>query len=651
MRSTILFNNDWIFHMPDREPERVTLPHTWNGSDGQDGGGDYLRCRCVYEKKFPKPEMEPDGRCQILFRGVNSTAIVKINGKQTVMHEGGYSSFVADITDELQEDNLLEVIADNRENETVYPQFADFTFYGGIYRDVEMILTGPSYFAFGPNCSPPLKVTTEVEGSKGKLKVRDFHEGVGNVVVTVMDHQGHPIIQKASDVMGHADLQIEIDQIHLWNGILDPYLYTVRAELYEDEKLLDIVETNVGFRNFYVDPKKGFFLNGKPYPLQGVCRHQDRPDIGNAITKKMQEEDIELLRDLGATSVRLTHYQHDQYFYELCDKYGIIVSTEIPLISKYLPQGDENAFQQMRELVRQNYNHASIVFWCLSNEITIKKVTAQTVRLHEKLNQFCHTEDPGRLTTLTCYMVMNKRNPLAHITDVVSYNLYYGWYIPFYYWAGWTLDSFHRKYPDQPIGLAEYGAEAMPQYHSRYPKAMDNTEEFQCIFHEQYQKILDQRPFVWGNYAWLLADCGSDGRNQGGDPGKNHKGLVTFDRKIKKDAYYMYKAFWKRPEEEKFVHICGKRYQKRCGKYTEVKVYSNTGRVTLYNNGELVGTKDGEKIFTFRVRMKKTNKLIAKGDGCQDESIIMQVSRPDPEYKMRVKSNGLSWEKTKEKKK
>lgn len=644
MRKVILFNEGWHFQMPGNGEQSVNLPHTWNGIDGQDGKNDFKRCKCTYKKSFPMPEVEEGGRCIFLFNAVNSEAEVFINGVLVCRHEGGYSAFCADVTDYLREDNLLTVTADNSPNRRVYPQRADFTFYGGIYRDVYMILVPRNHFAFGADCAPPLKITSSVNGKNGSVKAEVHLCGEGEVKISVLDAQDNLVAQ------GVSGGEIAVPSVRLWNGRKDPYLYKVRAELYTGCKLCDCVEDYTGFRYFRVDTDKGFYLNGEYYILQGCCKHQDWPVVGNAVTREMQEEDIKLLYEMGATSVRLTHYQHDPYVYHLCDKYGIVVSTEIPYISEHMDTGDENAMQQMRELVRQNYNHPSIAFWLLSNEITIKKINEDTIKMHKKLNEFCHSEDPGRITTLTCYMVMNKHKKVAHITDVVSYNLYYGWYIPIYYWAGWTLDSFHRRYPETPVGLAEFGAEAMPNIHSKHPRAMDNSEEFQCIFHEHYIDIVRKRRYIWGTYVWLLADCGSDGRNQGGDAGKNHKGLVTFDRKIRKDAYYLYKAFWLDPEEQKFVHICGQRFKKRWGRTAEIKVYSNTSEVTLYNNGKLIAKKSGTGIFRFRIKLLPDNNIRAVADGCEDLCTFIKVNRPVKEYKLQVKSNGLSWEKVKEKK-
>lgn len=645
MRKQILFNENWQFSKPNENSVTVNLPHTWNGIDGQDGGGDFLRCKCTYEKRFPMPVIEEGGHCILYFGAVNSEAEVIVNGRTVARHAGGYSAFAVDVTDALETDNVLTVTADNTPNRTVYPQRADFTFYGGIYRDVYMILTPKQYFAFGEDCTPPLKLTATVNGTDGLLRTETFVEGQGLVRIYIFDQDGRCVAE------GDDQSVLTVSNVHLWNGRKDPYLYKVKAELLVNGEVVDAVTDEVGFRSFHVDPEKGFYLNGSYYILQGCCKHQDRPVVGNAVTKEMQEEDIRLLHEMGATSVRLTHYQHEPYVYTLCDRYGLVVSTEIPYISEHMDTGDDNCMQQMRELVRQNYNHPSIVFWLLSNEITIKKTNEDTISMHKKLNEFCHKEDPNRLTTLTCYMPTNRTNRLAHITDTVSWNLYYGWYIPLYYWTGWTLDRFHRKYPKTPVGLAEFGAEAMPNLHSARPKAMDNSEEFQCIFHEHYIDIVRKRPYIWATYVWLLADCGSDGRNQGGDAGKNHKGLVTFDRKIKKDAYYLYKAYWMDPTEETFIHIAGKRFSKRCGKKTEIKVYSNTTEVSLYQNGKLIETQQGTHIFRFRVSLAEKNEFAAVSGKYRDSCVIERVKKAEQSYRLQVKSNGLSWEKAKEPKK
>ena len=435
---------------------------------------------------------------------------------------------------------------------------------------------------------------------------------------------------------------LHLDAPHLWNGIKDPYLYTCVVRLLQDGKPVDEVTTKVGLRSFSVDPKKGFFLNGKPYPLHGVSRHQDRKGLGNAITREMHDEDMALIRELGANTVRLAHYQHDQYFYDLCDQYGMVVWAEISYISEHLPNGRENTISQMKELIHQNYNHPSIVCWGVSNEITIStKDKADMLDNHRVLNELCHKMDPTRLTTLACYAMCGPFNPVAHITDLVSWNLYLGWYVPGLFLNDLWMDFFHLVYPNRPLGFSEYGAEGMPNLHSAHPRRGDHTEEYQAKYHEYMLKCFDRHPWLWATHVWNMFDFAADARDQGGEPGMNHKGLVTFDRKTKKDSFYLYKAWW---SEENFVHICSKRFTDRTEKEIEVKVYSNQHTVALYADGKKLAEQTGEHIFKFRVPLHGKVELKAVAGDCIDTASFCNVAEPNPSYKLvKTKSKSANW--------
>ena len=405
---------------------------------------------------------------------------------------------------------------------------------------------------------------------------------------------------------------------------------------------MDEVSCRFGVRSFRVDPKEGFFLNGRKYPLHGVSRHQDRRGIGNALTKEMHKEDMDLIREIGANTIRLAHYQHAQYFYDLCDEYGMIVWAEIPYISEHMPNGRENTISQMKELITQNYNHPSIVCWGVSNEITIStKDKADMLDNHRVLNDLCHEMDKTRPTTLACYAMCGPFNKVAHLTDLVSWNLYLGWYVPGLFLNDLWIDFFHLCYPNRCLGYSEYGCEAMPNLHSSKPHRGDHTEEYQAIYHEFMLKCFERHPYMWSSHVWNMFDFAADARDQGGEPGMNHKGLVTFDRKIKKDAFYAYKAYW---SKEPFVHICGKRYADRPEAETTVKVYSNQPEVSLYKDGQLVETKRGEKVFEFRVSLDPETRFEAKAGACTDSAVLHKVDTPNPDYVMKGKSsNSANW--------
>ena len=638
MRTIYKLNqHDWTFTDHDGSKRKVTIPHTWNNLDGQDGGDDYFRGTCTYETDFLAPIFGVRELVYLQFDGVNSSATVVLNGVEITHHDGGYSTFRVDITEYLQPVNHLTVYVDNSVNDCVYPQKADFTFYGGIYRDVKLMVVNEHHFYLDYYGGMGIAVDSTVDGADGKVNVRTWYNCDGDVSVKLYDAVGNQVA--CGD--GY-DANLTIPNVHLWDGVDDPYLYTCIATLSVNGHAVDMVSTKFGVRTFYVDPQKGFFLNGRSYPLRGVCRHQDWKGLGNAISKEHHDKDMELIREIGANTIRLAHYQHDQYFYDLCDKYGMAVWAEIPYISEHLPNGRQNTIDQMMELIVQNYNHPSIVTWGVSNEITIStKDKKDMLDNHHVLNDLIHKVDPTRPTTLACYAVCHPFHKVAHITDLVSWNLYLGWYVPGLFLNDVWVDFFHKVYPNRPIGYSEYGCEAMPNLHSSKPRRGDHTEEYQAVYHEYLAKFIEKRPYMWSTHIWNMFDFAADARNQGGEPGMNHKGLVTFDRKIKKDSFYLYKAYW---SKEPFVHLCGSRYVDRAESTTTVKVYSNQNQVTLYANGEEIGTQSGDKVFTFRVPLNGDVELKAVAGECTDTAHIRRVAHPNPAYRLRKgEGNGGNW--------
>ena len=637
MRKIQKLMNDWTFIYHDGSRTVLDLPHTWNAVDGQDGGNDYWRGTCSYEKTFAKPEFDAESELVYLqFHGVNASAKVVLNGKEVCTHDGGYSTFRKDVTTLLEDKNHLVVYVDNSVNDRVYPQKADFTFYGGIYRDVELLTVSKTHFELDYFAGPGIKVTPEVKGNDAEILVETWTNGEGDVKVTLLDAEGNAVTEgKGTKTL------LNVKDVHLWNGVADPYLYCVKAELSVDGKVVDEVSTTCGVRYFSFDPDKGFYLNGRPYNLHGVSRHQDFKGIGNAITKEHHDRDMELIREVGANTVRLAHYQHDQYFYDLCDKYGMVVWAEIPYISEHLANGDANTESQMKELIVQNYNHPCIVMWGLSNEITIsgRSKRKQMLANHRALQKLVKEMDPTRVTTLACFAVALHWEKSAHISDIVAWNLYLGWYVPGFFLNDLWIKFWKFLYPKRCLGFSEYGAEGMPNLHSAKPKRGDNTEEYQNKYHEFMLECFKRHPYMWGNYVWNMFDFAADARNQGGEPGMNHKGLVTFDRKLKKDCFYLYKAYW---TEEPFVYMAGRRYEYRTEKVTEITVYSTCKEVSLYNNGKLVETKSGEHVFKFKMPMEETNHLEIKAGDCVDSAVIYKTDKPRPEYTV-AKVDSKNW--------
>lgn len=642
MRKIILLDKNWTFYKnPDStQGEELSLPHTWNAVDGQDGGNDYYRGTCKYECHFSRPELETDGKAYLEFDGAAMTADVVINGTKAVHHEGGYGAFRADITQYLKDENKLEVYVDNSDNTKVYPQKADFTFYGGLYRMVKLVTVSKNHFELDYAGGTGIKVTPEVtltdaaaKKADAKVTVELWMVGDAEAVTVTIDGQ-----QKETPVEnGYAKAVFDLANVHLWDGVDDPYLYTAKAELSDG----DIVETTFGCRSFSIDPQKGFFLNGRSYPLRGVSRHQDRAGAGNALTHEMHREDMEIIKELGANTIRLAHYQHAQEFYDLCDENGMIVWAEIPYITMHMSDGTENTLSQMRELVVQNYNHPSIVCWGLSNEITAASaVNEELLENHRKLNDLCHALDMTRPTVMADVFMLETDSPMLEIPDMNSYNLYFGWYLGELEQNDSFFDAYHTTYPDRVIGLSEYGADANPAYHSAKPERGDYTEEYQCIYHEHMAKMIEERPYLWATHVWNLFDFAADGRDEGGKHGVNQKGLVTIDRKLKKDAFYLYKAYWSKTP---FVHVCGRRYVDRTEDVTEIKVYSNGQSVTLFVDGVERETAEGSKVFKFEVPITGTHKIRAVSGACEDEITVKKVEKSNPDYIFNKQGDVVNW--------
>ena len=648
MRNIVNINQGWYFSkeataVPEAlctDWEAVNVPHCWNAVDGQDGGNDYWRGTAYYAKSITKAELPVSDRYYLEIQGANSSADVYLNGAHLAHHDGGYSTWRVDLTDTLEEENLLVIAVDNAANDRVYPQMADFTFYGGLYRNVNIIAVSESHFDLDYYGTPGIKVTPVMEEKDAKTEVEVFLTGAkeGQII-------RYTLLNKEGKVLGSKDTTdkkviFRIKNAHLWHGRKDPYLYSVKAELMEGEEVLDTVSTRFGCRSYKIDPENGFILNGEEYPLRGVSRHQDRWGLGNALLPEHHEEDIELICEVGATTIRLAHYQHDQYFYDLCDEKGLVIWAEIPYISNHMPTGRENTISQMRELIVQNYNHPSIVVWGLSNEISIAGATPDLLENHNILNDMCHEMDKTRLTTMAVVSMCSMDDPYVRIPDTVSYNHYFGWYGGDTTMNGPWFDEFHKKYPTQPIGCSEYGCEAL-NWHTSDPQQGDYTEEYQAYYHEELIKQLFTRKYMWATHVWNMFDFGADARAEGGENGQNHKGLMTFDRKYKKDAFFAYKAWL---SDDPFVHLCGKRYIDRVEDVTKVTVYSNQPSVELFANGESLGVKEAaDHFFYFDVPNSGETTLVAVAGECRDESVIRKVDTFNEDYRMKEVGAILNW--------
>ncbi len=620
MRKTIELCNDWRFHKGDIsfddidscEWENVIIPHTWNNLDGQDGGNDYYQGRAWYRRKLGK-ELISDGFDKdvfIRFGAASKRADVYLNGELIGNHEGGFAAFTISLTDRLSGDDELLVMVDNSRDLPIYPMQADFTFFGGLYREISLICFDcREHFRVDEYGADAIFVTPKTDGCVTLRTALEYGEPNAFVRVRVYEGTGadRVLVKESKELVlkenagGLLEGRICVDDVKLWDGLESPFLYTLEMDLGDrgDGNFSDRIAAVFGFRSFRADADEGFFLNGRSYPLHGVCRHQDREDMGWAITSKEHDEDMALIREIGANTVRLAHYQQAPYFYDLCDKNGMVVWAEIPFISVYDPrkEADENLLLQMRELIMQNYNHPSICLWGIANETGIGGESPEQYRILKELNALSKELDPTRLTTMASFGGTRPDSPLFHSTDVATYNIYKGWYEGVAEDLGPFCDEMHGELKGCALGISEYGADAVMKWHSDSPRVKDYTEEYQAFVHEEAAKAFSDRPYLFGTWLWNMFDFAADNRDEGGSKGRNNKGLVTYDRKTRKQAFYLYKALW---SKEPFVYLCGKRFGKRCGDAVSVKVYSNCDTVQLIVDGKLFGTQNSDSgIFVF----------------------------------------------------
>ena len=649
-RQDILLNNDWNFrfsHQVQKGTEvRVDLPHTWNAQDALSGKIDYKRGIGNYEKNlFIRSEWKGK-RLFIRFEGVNNIADVFVNRRHIGEHRGGYGAFIFEITGKVEygKENSILVRVNNGEQLDIMPLVGDFNFYGGIYRDVHLLITDETCISPLNYASPGVRLIQDSVSHK-YAKVRavvDLSNGdSGNreVELNVRLLDGQRVVKEGTkkvNLSGNAAMQqeftFEIDQPHLWNGRQDPFLYQAEVTLSRNGQMVDRVTQPLGLRFYRIAPDKGFFLNGKHLPLQGVCRHQDRSEVGNALRPQHHEEDVALMLEMGVNAVRLAHYPQATYFYDLMDKNGIIVWAEIPFVGPGgyndkgfvdLPAFRANGKEQLKELIRQHYNHPSICVWGLFNELT--ELGDNPVEYIKELNVLAHQEDPTRLTT----SASNQMGDLNFITDAIAWNRYDGWYGGTPADLGKWLDRMHKDHPEICIAISEYGAGASI-YHQQdslvktVPTSWWHPENWQTYYHIENWKTISSRPYVWGSFVWNMFDFGAAHRTEGDRPGINDKGLVTFDRKVRKDAFYFYKANWNR--EEPMLYLTGKRNTVRTQHLQTITAFTNLSGAELFVNGKSYGkaTPDSYAILEWKnvelqpgeneIKVVSTNKKLPLSD-------------------------------------
>lgn len=612
-RQDILLNNQWAFrfsHQVQKGTEiRVDLPHTWNAQDALSGKMDYKRGIGNYEKKLLIRSEWKGKRLFLRFEGVNSIADVFINRRHIGEHRGGYEAFVFEITDKVNygKENSIMVRANNAEQLDIMPLVGDFNFYGGIYRDVHLLITDAACISPLNYASPGVHLVQD-SVSHEYAKVRalvDLSNGDASqqeVALKVRLLDGNKVIKEQTQKLTLAgnsskqqELTFEMNRPHLWNGRQDPFLYQAEVTLSRNGQVTDCVKQPLGLRFYHIDPDKGFFLNGKHLPLHGVCRHQDRAEVGNALRTQHHDEDVAIMAEMGVNAIRLAHYPQAAYFYDLMDKYGIVVWAEIPFIGPGgyddkgfvdLPAFRANGKEQLKELIRQHYNHPSICVWGLFNEL--KEYGDNPVEYIKELNALAHQEDPTRPTT----SASNQGGDLNFITDAIAWNRYDGWYGGTPADLGRWLDATHKKYPELRIAISEYGAGASI-YHQQdtlvktVATSWWHPENWQTYYHMENWKEISSRPYVWGSFVWNMFDFGAAHRTEGDRPGINDKGLVTFDRKVRKDSYYFYKANWNK--EEPMLYLAGKRNILRSQRLQTIMAFTNQPGAELFVNGKSYG--------------------------------------------------------------
>ncbi len=640
MREKYNINKNWKFDLLQEEINElnyfisnvgeVSVPHTWNNVDFS------LRQKAIYQKNIDLDKKHINQDIYIEFLGVNSVSRVVLNGVLLGEHKGGYSTFRYKISEQYNwnGENILTVVVDNSLTQDVSPLMGDFTIYGGIYRDVNIVCVDKTHYDL------------EFYGSQGIIidsSINDNNEGVVKILpLVVTDKQAvncfeivntsGEVINSTEVIADNKELEIIVKSPNLWNGVENPYMYVLKAYLKVDGEVCDYVEIPFGFRKCRLSANEGFFLNDKLVRINGISKHQDFAEVGNAITKEMMDLDFEIINEIGANSVRLSHYQHDAYFYDLCDKGGLIVWAEIPMMSMPDVEGVlANAELQLKELIYQNIHHPSICFVGVQNEIAMEGESLAMYKGVNQLNDLVHDISKNIITASANMYFVKNNSPLNHITDLQGYNQYFGWYYGEIKDLSTWVDKFHEENPNVALGISEYGADSNYKFHTENPKVKDYTEEFSAIYHEETYAIINSKEFLWGSYLWNLFDFGSAIRDEGGVKGQNTKGLVTIDRKIKKDAFYYYKAMW---SNEPFVHITQKRFKNRTSDKITIKVYSNQDEVTLIVNDVEVGTQKGKAIFNFvDVSLDKTENTIKVVSGkLEDTTVFVKVSEADASY-------------------
>lgn len=613
--------------------ENVSLPHTWNAVDGQIGipfdRGAYWYVTCFEVQEQPVP----GGRTYVDVGAASLVGEIWVNGVFIMRHVGGFSAFRADVTDACHSGmNVLAIMCDNSYSEKVYPQRADFTFYGGLYRYVRIVSVPASRFSMDFYGSSGIFIDPQVENGCADIKVRAMvsnPQDIQKVSVEILDAQKNVVSEAWAKAGEMTQLRLLVPNPELWDGRKKGYVYTARVRLVESNEVIDEVSETFGMRTFRVDADEGFFLNNRSYPLRGVCRHQDRLYQGNALDRNEHFEDARIISEMGANCVRLAHYQQSHDIYDACDQLGLVVWAEIPYFARtWNDEAHASALIEIREMCAQNYNHPSICFWGLSNEILIGgNDDPKLIPCHIDLEKAVKEIDTTRITVIAHEYEADWNHPLHDISEAEGWNHYFGWYRGATEDLGKWLDAYHTRFPERKISVSEYGCDTVIGFHSQNPAKMDYSEEYQAELHESALRDFAERPFVWGTFVWNMFDFGSSIRKEGGTKGRNNKGLVTMDRKIRKDSFYVYKAWL---SDEPFVHIDGRRFFHRPGSSTTVTVHANVSSVRLLVDGKPFDNQEGTHKFVFEnVPISESGTFITAVSGSCTDTVTLYGGAED----------------------
>ena len=619
-----LLNDNWQFrfgHQVEKNTvARVDLPHTWNAQDALSGRTDYKRGLGHYERRLFVPADWKGQRLYLRFEGANSIADLFVNGRHAGQHRGGYGAFVFEITDFVNygKANTLRVSVNNAETLELMPLVGDFNFYGGLYRDVHLVRTGPTCISLLDHGSSGVRlvqdsVSRDYAAIRALVALSNGSDTAtqAEVLLRLLDGDREVAAQRLTltlppDSSVEGSLPVSLRRPHLWDGRRDPFRYRAEVSLWRNGHEVDRVEQPLGLRYYHIDPERGFFLNGRHLPLRGVCRHQDRSEVGNALRREHHDEDAAIMAEMGANAVRLAHYPQAEYFYDLMDRYGFIVWAEIPFVGPggysdegfvNLPAFRQNGREQLVELIRQHYNHPSIVVWGLFNELSMRG--DDPVPYIKELNDLAHREDPTRLTVAAS----NTDGALNFVTDAMAWNRYDGWYGGTPAGLGQWLDHMHTTHPDLRIAISEYGAGAS-LYHQQdtlvktVATSFWHPENWQTHYHMANWREISARPFVWGSFIWNLFDFGAAHRHEGDRVGINDKGLVSFDRRTRKDAFYFYKANWNK--EVPLLYLAERRCTRRTRPVQTFMAFTNQPEAELFVNGTSCGHAKTDSLGTVR---------------------------------------------------